>query len=66
MSRGNNLFGDLSEVVDEADGGGLFERVVDVVNVHLTLVEKVVKDIDGLHCWGALLLVAKNQVNPFM
>lgn len=62
----SDLFGDLSEVVDEADGGRLFERVVDVVDVHLTLVEEVVEDVDRLHSRRALLLVAKNQVDPFV
>lgn len=41
-----NLLGNLSKVVDEADGGGLFERVVDVVDVHLTFVEQVVEHVD--------------------
>lgn len=62
----SDLFGDLSEVVDEADGGRLFERVVDVVDVHLTLIEEVVEDVDRLHSRRALLLVAKNQVDPFV
>lgn len=62
----SDLFGDLSEVVDEADGGRLFERVVDVVDVHLTLVEEVVEDVDRLHSRRALLLVAENQVDPFV
>lgn len=61
-----DLFGDLSEVVDEADGGCLFEWVVDVVDVHLTLVEQVVEDVDRLHGRRTLLLVAENQVDPFV
>lgn len=56
----------MSEVVDEADGGRLLERVVDVVDVHLTLVEQVVEDIDRLHGRRTLLLVAENQVDPFV
>lgn len=63
---GIDLFGDLTEVVDEADGGRLFERVVDVVDVHLALVEQVVEDIHRLHSWGALLLVAEDQVDPLV
>ena len=62
----SNLFGDLSKVVDEADGGRLFERVVDVVDVHLSLVEQVVEDVDRLHGRRTLLLVAKDQVDPFV
>lgn len=62
----SDLFGDLSEVVDEADGGRLLERVVDVVDVHLTLVEQVVENVDSLHGRRTLLLVAKNQINPFV
>lgn len=60
------LFGDLTKVVDEADGGGLLERVVDVVDVHLALVEEVVEHVDRLHGWWALLLVAKDEVDPLM
>lgn len=61
-----DLFGDLAEVVDEANGGRLFQGVVDVVDVHLALVEEMVEDIYSLHCWRALLLVAEYKVNPFM
>lgn len=56
----------MSKVVNEADGGRLFERVVDVVNVNLTLVEQVVEDVDRLHGRRALLLVAENEVYPFV
>lgn len=56
----------MSKVVNEADGGRLLERVVDVVNVNLTLVEQVVEDVDRLHGWRTLLLVAENEVDPFM
>lgn len=61
-----HLFGDLAEVVDEADGGRLFQRVVDVVDVHLALVKEMVENVYSLHCWRSLLLVAEYQVNPFM
>lgn len=60
------LFGDLSKVVDEADGCRFFQRVVDVVDVHLTFIEQVVEDVDGLHCWRTLLLVAENEVDPLV
>ena len=56
----------MSEVVDEADGGRLFQRVVDVVDVHLALVEEVVEDVDRLHGRRALLLVAEDQVDPLV
>lgn len=62
----SDLFGDLSEVVDETDGGRLLEWVVDVVDVHLTLVKQVMENIDCLHGRRALLLVSKNQVDPFV
>ena len=56
----------MSEVVDEPDGGGLLEGVVDVVDVHLALVEQVVEHIDRLHRRRTLLLEAKDQVDPLM
>lgn len=62
----SDLFGDLSKVVDEANGGCFLQWVVDVVDVHLTLVEQVVEDVDCFHGWRTLLLVAKNEVDPFM
>ena len=61
-----HLFGDLAEVVDEADGGGLLERVVDVVDVHLALVKEVVEHVDRLHGRRTLLLVAEDQVDPLV
>lgn len=61
-----HLFGDLAKVVDEADGGRLFQRVIDVVDVNLALIEEMVEHVYSLHCWRALLLVAKYEVNPFV
>lgn len=61
-----HLFGDLAKVVDEADGGRLFQRVVNVVDVHLALIEEMVEHVYSLHRWRALLLVAEYEVNPFM
>lgn len=66
MTRTPYLLRDLTEVINEANGGGLLQWVVDVVDIHLTLVEKVVEDVDGFHCSGTLLLVAKDQVDPLM
>jgi len=60
------LLGDLSKVVDEADGGGLLQRVVDVVDVHLALVEQVVEHVDRHLRQRALLLVAEDQVDPLV
>lgn len=56
----------MPEVVDEADGGCLLERVVDVVNVNLALVEQVVEDVDRLDGRRTLLLVAEDEVDPFV
>lgn len=64
--RQSHLFGNLPKVVDEADGGRLLQRVVDVVDVNLSLVEEVVEDVDGLHGWRALLLVAEDEVDPLV
>ncbi len=61
-----NLFWDLAKVVDESDGSCFFKWVINVVDVHLALIEEMVEDIDRFHRWRTLLLVTKNQVDPFM
>jgi len=61
-----NLFWDLAEVVDESNGSGFFKWVINVVDVHLALIEEMVEDIHCLHRWRTLLLVTKDQVDPFM
>lgn len=61
-----HLLGNLAKVVDEPNGGCLLQGVVDVVDVHLALIEKVVEDVDSVHCCGALLLVAKDQIDPLV
>lgn len=62
----SDLFWDLSKIINEPDGGRLLQRVIDVVNVHLSLIKQVMKDVDCLYSWWTLLLVAKNEVDPFM
>lgn len=62
----SDLFGDLSKIINEPDGGRLLQRVIDVVNVHLSFIEQVMEHVDCLYSWWTLLLVAKNEVNPFM
>lgn len=56
----------MPKVVDEADGGRLLQRVVDVVDVDLTLVKEVVKDVDSLYGRWTLLLVAEDEVDPLV
>lgn len=40
------LLWNLSEVIDEADGGVLLQRIINVINVHVSLVEQVVEHVD--------------------
>ncbi len=61
-----NLFWDLAKIVDKANGSRLFKWVINVVDVHLALIEEMVEDIDRFHRWRTLLLVTKDQVDPFM
>ena len=61
-----HLFRNLSKVVDEADGCGFLERVVDGVDVDVSLVEQMMEDVDRIHGRGALLLVTKYQVDPLV
>jgi hypothetical protein len=42
------LLGRLAEIVDESDDGVLLERIFDAVNVHVSLVEERVEEVDGL------------------
>ena len=60
------LLGNLTEVVDESDDGGLLERIRDAVDVDVTFVKQIVEDVHRLHCSRPLLLVSENQVNPFV
>ena len=60
------LFGDLAEVVDEADGGVPLEGILDGEDVNVSLVEEVVEDVDGVGGGGALLLPAEDQVDPLV
>lgn len=62
----SDLFGDLSKIINEPDGGRLLQWVINVVNIHLSLIEQVMKHIDCFYSWWTLLLVAKNEVNPLM
>ncbi len=61
-----NLFWDLAKIVDKSNGSCLFKWVINVVDVHLALIEEMVEDIDRFHRWRTLLLVTKDQVDPFM
>lgn len=44
------LFGYLAKVVDKANGGVLFQWIVNVVNVGISLVKEVMKDVCRLDC----------------
>lgn len=54
------LFRNLTEVVDEPYCGCLFQWVVYVVDIHLTLIKQMVEDIYSFYCGRALLFVAKD------
>ena len=43
------LFRYLSEIVDESNGGVLLERVIDGINVDISLIEQVMEYIDSLY-----------------
>lgn len=56
----------LPEIVNKAYSSRLFQWVVNVVDIHLSLIEEMVKDIDSIYSSWSLLLVSKDQVYPFM
>lgn len=60
------LLRNLTKVVNEPDGGRLLQRVIYVVDIHLPLIKKVMEDIHSLYGSGALLLIAKDQVDPLV
>lgn len=66
MFSQSNLFWDLSKIINKPDGGCLLQWVINVVNIHLSLVEQVMKHVDCFYSRWTLLLVAKNEVNPLM
>ena len=61
-----NLLGNLSKVVDEADGRRSLERIVNSVDVDVAFVEQMMENVDGLYSRRALLLVAEYQINPLV
>ena len=62
----NNLFRNLSKVVDEADSGGPLEWVVNRIDVNVAFVEQMVEHIYSFHGCQALLLVAEYQIDPLV
>ena len=60
------LLGNLTEVVDETDGGVFLERIRDAVDVDVAFVKEMVKDVDRLEGRLALLFEAKDEVDPFV
>ena len=45
----SHLFGNLSKVVDEPDGGVFLQGVLNAVDVNIALIEQVVEDVVGIH-----------------
>lgn len=60
------LLGNLAEIVNEADGGVLLERVGDAVDVDVALVKEMMKDVDCLEGRMTLLFEAENEVDPLV
>ena len=60
------LFRNLPKVIDKPNSGVPPQWVVNAVDVHVTLIEEVVEDINRVHGWHTLLLVAKDKVNPLV
>lgn len=56
----------LPKVVDESDGGIPCQRIINRFEVNAALVEQVMEDVVGLDCFWSCLLVAENQIDPFM
>jgi len=61
-----DLLGNLSKVVDEADGGRSLERVINGVDVDVAFIEEMMEHIDGFYSSWTLLFVAKYEINPFI
>lgn len=60
------LFGYLTEVVDESNDGVALERIVDLVYIDGALVEEMMKHIAGVDGRLALLLKAEDEIDPFV
>ena len=61
-----NLLGNLSKVVNKADGGSSLEWVINGIDVDVAFIEEMMKDVDGFDSSWTLLLVAKYQINPLV
>lgn len=60
------LFRNLTEIVDEANGGILLQWIIDVVDVNVAFVEQVMEHVDSVDSRISLLLAAKDQINPLV
>lgn len=56
----------MSEIIYESDGCVLLEWIVNVVNVYVALIKQMMEYVDGVDGTIALLLAAKNQIDPLM
>lgn len=60
------LLRDLTEVVNEPDGRSLLQWVIDIVDIYLPFIKKMMEDIYSFDRSRPLLFVAKDEVNPLV
>lgn len=60
------LLWNLPEVVDEPNGGVLLQRIVNGVDVDVTLVEQMMEYVDRIDRRLAELAIAKYKIDPFV
>lgn len=66
MRLPEQLFWNLSEIVDEPDRSVLLQRIVDVVNVNVAFVKQMMENIDRINSCIALLFTSEYQIDPLM
>lgn len=64
MRFAENLPWNLTKVVNEPDHGTTLHRIVDGIDVHISFVKEVVKDVGCLYRRLSTLFVAEDEVYP--
>ena len=66
MRLGEDLVWGLAKIVYNTNGGTLFVRINDVVDILSSMVRQVMKDIDVLDGSVSALLGSKNEIDPLV
>ena len=61
-----HLLRHLSKVMDKRNGCNSFHGILNLVNIHSTLIKEMMEHIMSLHSFISTLFAAKDKINPFV